>query len=126
MEPAFMYWSEIKFNGNDNFKEFTVNFNDEDNLNGVMFKKEKNYFITSLTDNVEIEKNLKKLKDHKKIQELSEKSNEIIEKGVDHLHKDFILEINLKDIDIYYQIKQKGNYQRNHWNFLTKKLKKRE
>ena len=100
MEPAFMYWSKIKFKGNDNFKEFTVNFSDGDNLNGVIFKKEKNYFITSLSANVEIDKDLKGLKDYKKIKELSRKSNEIIEKGISHLHKDILLEINLKDVDL--------------------------
>ena len=94
-----MYWNKIKFDGNDNFKEFKVNFSDRDNLNGVIFKKEKNYFITSLSANVEIDKNLKDLKDYKKIEELSEKSNEIIEKGIAHLSKDIILEINSKDLD---------------------------
>ena len=100
MEPVFMYWSKIKFKGNDNFKEFKVNFSDGDNLNGVIFKKEKNYFITSLSANVEIDKDLKGLKDYKKIKELSRKSNEIIEKGISHLHKDILLEINLKDVDL--------------------------
>ena len=95
-----MYWSKIKFKGNDNFKEFKVNFSDGDNLNGVIFKKEKNYFITSLSANVEIDKDLKGLKDYKKIKELSRKSNEIIEKGISHLHKDILLEINLKDVDL--------------------------
>ena len=100
MEPVFMYQSKIKFKGNDNFKEFKVNFSDGDNLNGVIFKKEKNYFITSLSANVEIDKDLKGLKDYKKIKELSRKSNEIIEKGISHLHKDILLEINLKDVDL--------------------------
>ena len=100
MEPVFMYQSKIKFKGNDNFKEFKVNFSDGDNLNGVIFKKEKNYFITSLLANVEIDKDLKGLKDYKKIKELSRKSNEIIEKGISHLHKDILLEINLKDVDL--------------------------
>ena len=100
MEPVFMYWSKIKFKGNDNFKEFKVNFSDGDNLNGVIFKKEKNYFITSLSANVEIDKDLKGLKDYKKIKEISRKSNEIIEKGISHLHKDILLEINLKDVDL--------------------------
>ena len=85
MDPVFMYWNKIKFKGEDNFKEFKVTFSDGDNLDGVIFKKEKDYFITSLTANVKINKNLKDLKDYKKIEEISKRSNTIIEKGITHL-----------------------------------------
>ena len=126
MEPAFMYWSKIKFKGNDNFKEFTVNFSDGDNLNGVIFKKEKNYFITSLAANVEIDKNLKNLKDYKKIKELSEKSNEIIEKGIDYPYKDIILEINLKDIDDLLPDKTKRKLSVKSLEFFDEKTEKKK
>ena len=94
-----MYWNKIKFKGEDNFNEFKVTFSDVDNLDGVIFKKEKDYFITSLTANVKINKNLKDLQDYKKIEEISKRSNTIIEKGITHLYKDILLEINLNDID---------------------------
>ena len=126
MEPVFMYQSNIKFKGNDNFKEFKVNFSDGDNLNGVIFKKEKNYFITSLSANVEIDKDLKDLKDYKKIKELSEKSNEIIEKGIAHLYKDLILEINLKDVDDLLPDKTKRKLSVKSLEFLDEKTQKKK
>ena len=119
-----MYWNKIKFKGNDNFKEFAVNFSDGDNLNGVIFKKDKNYFITSLSANVEIEKNLTNLKDYKKIKELSEKSNEIIKKGIDHFHNDFILEIKLKDVDDLLPDKTKRKLSVKSLEFFDEKTKK--
>ena len=121
-----MYWNKIKFDGNDNFKEFKVNFSDRDNLNGVIFKKEKNYFITSLSANVEIDKNLKDLKDYKKIEELSEKSNEIIEKGIAHLSKDIILEINSKDLDDLLPDKTKRKLSVKSLEFYDEKTKKKK
>ena len=121
-----MYWNKIKFDGSDNFKEFKVNFSDRDNLNGVIFKKEKNYFITSLSANVEIDKNLKDLKDYKKIEELSEKSNEIIEKGIAHLSKDIILEINSKDLDDLLPDKTKRKLSVKSLEFYDEKTKKKK
>ena len=121
-----MYWNKIKFDGNDNFKEFKVNFSDRDNLNGVIFKKEKNYFITSLSANVEIDKNLKDLKDYKKIEELSEKSNEIIEKGIAHLSKDITLEINSKDLDDLLPDKTKRKLSLKSLEFYDEKTEKKK
>ena len=43
MEPVFMYWNKLKFDGQSNFKEFKATFSDGNNLNGVIFKKEKDY-----------------------------------------------------------------------------------
>ena len=37
MEPVFMYWDKIKFEDNNNFKDFKVKFSDGDSLNGVFF-----------------------------------------------------------------------------------------
>ena len=124
MEPVFMYWNEIKFKGNDNFKEFTVNFSDGDNLNGVIFKKKKDYFITSMTANVEIDKDLTNLKDYKKIKEISEKSNEIIKKGIDHLNNNVILEIKLKDVDDLLPDKTKRKLSTKSLEYFDEKAKK--
>ena len=38
MEPIFMYWNKIKFEDNDNFKDFKVKFSKGDNLVSVFFK----------------------------------------------------------------------------------------
>ena len=119
-----MYWNKSKFKGNSNFKEFKVNFSDGDNLNGVIFKKEKNYFITSLSANIEIDKNVKDLKDFKKIKEVSERANEIEKKGTSHFIKDIVLEINLKDVDDLLPDKKKGNLAIKSLEFYDEKTQK--
>ena len=122
MEPVFMCWNKSKFNeNNDNFKEFKVNFNNGDNLNGVVFKKEKNYFITSLSANIEINKNVKDLKDYKKIKEV----NEIIEKGNTN-YQDIVLEINLKDVDDLLPDKKKRKIALKSFEFLDEKTQKKK
>ena len=75
MEPSFMYWNDVKYVGESNFKKFKVEFNDSDKLNGAIFKKDKDYFITSLSTNVKLNKNVKGLNDFKKIEEVSKKAN---------------------------------------------------
>ena len=47
MEPSFMYWSKLKFEGDKDYKKFNVNFSDGDRLDGVFFRKDKKYFITA-------------------------------------------------------------------------------
>ena len=126
MDPVFMYWNKIKFKGEDNFKEFKVTFSDGDNLDGVIFKKEKDYFITSLTANVKINKNLKDLKDYKKIEETSKRSNSIIEKGITHLYKDILLEINLNDIDDLLPDKTKRRLSVKSLEFFDEETKKKK
>ena len=99
MEPTFMYWHEVKYIGDSNFKKFKVKFNDGGKLDGAIFKKDKDYFITILSTNVKLKKNLLDLDDYKKIEEVSKKSNEILKNGVDHLHEDLILEVDLKGVN---------------------------
>ena len=41
MEPVFMYWDKIKFEDNNNFKDFKVKISNGDSLNGIFFKKTK-------------------------------------------------------------------------------------
>ena len=84
MEPVFMYWNDVKYVGENDFKKFKLQFNDSDRLNGVIFKKDRDYFITSLSTNVKLDKNVKDLDDFKKISEVSKKANEILTNGVDH------------------------------------------
>ena len=126
MDPAFMYWNKIKFKGEDNFKEFKVTFSDGDNLDGVIFKKEKYYFITSLTANVKINKNLKDSKDYKKIEEISKRSNTIIEKGITHQYEDILLEINLNDIDDLLPNKTKRRLSVKSLEFFDEETKKKK
>ena len=76
-----MYWDKVKFeNNNNNFKDFTVKFSNGDSLDGVFLKKNKDYYITSLSSVITLEKNVKELKDYEKIKKISDISNTILQK----------------------------------------------
>ena len=126
MEPSFMYWNEVKYIGDDNFKKFKVKFNDGDRLDGVIFKKDKDYIITSLSTNVKLKKNLIELDDYKKIEEVSKKANEIIKNGVDHIYEDLILEIDLNGVDDLLVDKIKRKLSTKSLEFFDEKSKKRK
>ena len=123
MEPIFMYWNKVKFEGESDYKKFNVNFNDGDKLDGVLFKKNKNYYITSLSTNIKIEKDLKKLSDYKKIEEISKKLNEVLKNGSQHLHEN--IELKIKNFNDLTPTKTKRKYRQNLWNFLMKKQKRK-
>ena len=46
IEPTFIYYNNVTFNEK---KKFLIDFSDEDSLEGVVFKKNKDYYITSVT-----------------------------------------------------------------------------
>ena len=59
MEPVFIYFDKITFDKTDNaLKTFTLSFSDGDALDGVLFKKTNDYYITSMICSVTIEKDL--------------------------------------------------------------------
>lgn len=96
MEPVFIYWDKIKFTDRNDFKNFKVNFNNDDSLTGVLFKKKRDYYLTSLSANIKLQTNLNELKDYDKIKKIAEVSNAILENGTDHLHQDQELELMLQ------------------------------
>ena len=124
MEPVFMYWNEIEYVGDDNFKKFVVQFNDSDKLNGVVFRKDRDYFITSLSTNVKFNKDVKVLDDFKKIIEVSKKANEILKNGVDHFHENFTLEADLAGVNDLTPNKTKRKLSVKSFNFFDEKTKK--
>ena len=63
-----------------------MNFSDEDRLQGVVFKKSKDYYLTSMSCFIEIMNNLSKLGHYDEIKKISELSNKILKDGVDHLY----------------------------------------
>ena len=126
MEADFMYWNDVKFIGDSNFKKFTLKFNDSDKLNGVIFKKDKDYFITSLSAYVKLAMDIKNLNDFKKIEEVSKKANEILKNGNDHFHEDIILEVDLDGVDNLLPNKKKRELSIKSLDFFDKKSKKKK
>ena len=126
MEPVFTYWDKVKFKNSDNFKEFKVTFGNGDLKTGVVFKKNRYYFITSLSANIELEKNLKELKNYDQIKKISEISNSVLENGIGHLNKDKNLEINLENKIDLTQDKTKRKLSIKTLEFLDEKTKKKK
>ena len=97
-----MYWNKVDFIiDNNDFKKFTVEFSDGDRFVGVLFEKKNDYFITSLTSNIKIEKDITKLEDYHKSKKISEELNNLLNKGNDILNEDIKLKIeNVNDLEI--------------------------
>ena len=83
MEPIFIYFDKVKFD-NSSLKTFTITFSDGDLLDGVLFKKINDYYITSMTSSITIEKDLKELKDYDNIKKISDIANEYLKNGINH------------------------------------------
>ena len=83
MDPIFIYNSNLQFQDS---KSFTINFSDEDRLHGVLFKKNKDYYLTSMSCFIEITNDLSEQQHYGKIIKISELSNKILKIGVEHLY----------------------------------------
>ena len=77
MNPAFIYFREIPLKDNN---KFTLDFSDEEFVQKINFNKKKDYYIASLNCNLILKEDIKKDKE-KMIEELSEKSRLLLEKG---------------------------------------------
>ena len=84
MDPIFIYSNDLQFQGN---KSFTINFSDDDRLQGVLFKKNKDYYLTSMSCFIEITNDLSELEHYSEIIKISELSNKILKNEVDHLYE---------------------------------------
>ena len=61
MDPVFIYYNNfnnLEFQDN---KTFSINFNDGDRLQGILFKKNRDYYLTSMSCFIEITNDLSKL-----------------------------------------------------------------
>ena len=83
MEPIFIYFDKVKFD-NSSLKTFTITFSDGDLLDGVLFKRTNDYYITSMTSSITIEKDLKELKDYDNIKKISDIANQYLKNGINH------------------------------------------
>ena len=46
MDPVFIFYNNLKFEDN---KKFTIEFSNHDRLQGVMFWKNNDYYLTSMS-----------------------------------------------------------------------------
>ena len=83
MEPVFIYFDKVKFDNTD-LKTFTVTFSDGDSLDGVLFRKTNDYYLTSMTSSITIEQDLKELNDYDDIKKISDISKAYFKNGIDH------------------------------------------
>ena len=57
MDPVFIYYDKVNFQND--YKVFKVDFSDGDNLQAVLFKKNRDYYITSMSCFITLEQDLK-------------------------------------------------------------------
>ena len=79
MDPFFIYYNNLKFAEN---KQFTLEFSDEDLLQGIIFFRD--YFLMSMPCFTKVENDITKLKQYPAIEKISELADRIIRNGFDH------------------------------------------
>ena len=84
MEPIFIYFDKVPFDNSSNSKTFTLTFSDGDVLDGVFFRKTKDYYLISLSSSITIEQNIKELNDYDDIKKISDISKVFFTNGIDH------------------------------------------
>ena len=97
MDPIFIYYNNLKFQDN---KIFTIKFSDGGWLDGVLFKKKKDYYRVSMSCFTEITNDLSKLTHYNNIKKISSLSNSILKNGVDYSYEEKNLEVTFKDVRI--------------------------
>ena len=58
IDPVFIYYNNLEFQDN---KIFSISFNDGDRLQGILFKKNRDYYLTSMSCFIEITNDLSEL-----------------------------------------------------------------
>ena len=79
MKLTFIYYNNLSFDQN---KKFTLEFSDDDLLQGVLFRKNKDYYITRMSCYVDLTIDVTKLPQSDKIREISGLANSILVDGV--------------------------------------------
>ena len=81
MGRIFIYYNNLKFAEN---QQFTLEFSNGDLLQGIIFFKNRDYFLMIMSCFMEVENDITKLKQYPAIEKISELANRIIKNGVDH------------------------------------------
>ena len=90
MEPIIIYYNDLKF---DKHEKFTVHFSDEDSLTGVVFRKDRDYYITSMTYYVDLAVNITKLPKYDKVKQMHDLATEILRGGIDFSYGNILLSL---------------------------------
>ena len=85
MDPVFIYYNNLEFQDN---KIFSINFNDGDRLQGILFRKSRDYYLTSISCFIEVTNDLSELEHYDNIKKISDLSNKILKNGVEHLYEE--------------------------------------
>ena len=96
MDPIFIYYNNLKFQGN---KVFTIEFNNDDWLDRVLFK-ENILYLVSMSCFIEITNDLSELTHHDNIKKISDLSNTILKKESIIRIKKKNLEVTFDDVKI--------------------------
>ena len=84
MEPAFTYYNNLKF---DKHKKLTISFSNEDLLKDVVFRKNRDYYISSMS----CADNITKLPKYDKIKEIHNLATVILRGGIDFAYSKKVL-----------------------------------
>ena len=80
MKPTFIYNDNLTFNGQ---KKFSIDFSNQDSLEDVVFKKNKDYYITSMMCYIDLTIDITKLPNYGKSKQTSDLANAILRGSID-------------------------------------------
>ena len=96
MDPVFIYYNKVNFQND--YQVFKADFSDGHNLQAVLFRKNIDYYITSMSCFITLEQDLKELTHYNDIKKIFEISNKILKNGIEHLYEEKVLEVILEDV----------------------------
>ena len=87
MDPVFIYYNNLEFQDN---KIFSINLQGifSINLQGILFRKSRDYYLTSMSCFIEITNDLSELEHYDNITKISALSNKILKNRVEHLYEE--------------------------------------
>ena len=83
MEPIFIYYNNLKFKDNE---AFTVEFSNENQLRGIMFRKARDHYLTSMSCYIQLTNDISKLMHYKEIKKIADLLNSILKNGINHTY----------------------------------------
>ena len=125
MEPIFIYYNNLNFEQD---KNFLLEFSDSDKLDDVIFKNNKDYYITNISCYIDLTVDVTKLPQFDKIKEISDLSNAILANGVDFGCKKNAVQLTFGNKTYYFRINKinRSSYIENieffHHNLKKKSL----